>query len=63
MLHVGINDFLYPWLDLLNNSRRVCKNWLVIGYIFNDEFITEIFIEEIAKGGHVPRPSILSWLY
>lgn len=49
------NLYLYPWLDFIKqfkNDLRLCKNWLVIGYSFNDQFITQIFLEEIAKGGH-----------
>ena len=41
--------YLSPWYDLFRafkQSLRKNKNWLVIGYSFNDEYIKNIFIQE-----------------
>lgn len=41
--------YLYPWYNLFRAfklSLNQAKNWLVIGYNFNDEYIRNIFLQE-----------------
>jgi len=47
--------YLYPWFNLFyrfKDDLDRTKTWLAIGYSFNDEFIRNIFIEILDKGGH-----------
>jgi SIR2-like domain len=45
--------YLYPWFDLFKQFKTDLdhtKNWIFIGYSFNDEFITNIILEILRKG-------------
>jgi hypothetical protein len=45
--------YLYPWFDLFKQFKTDLdhmKNWIFIGYSFNDEFITNIILEILKKG-------------
>jgi hypothetical protein len=47
--------YLYPWFDLFKRFKEDLddtKNWVAIGYNFNDEFIRNIVHEIMEKGGH-----------
>jgi hypothetical protein len=45
--------YLYPWFDLFKQFKADLdhtKNWIFIGYSFNDEFVTNIILEILKKG-------------
>lgn len=47
------NLYLYPWFDLFRQFKSDLdhtKNWIFIGYSFNDEFITNMILEILKKG-------------
>jgi len=42
--------YLYPWYALFQDFKSglmKCEKWYVIGYAFNDEFIRNVFIEQL----------------
>lgn len=46
--------YLYPWFDLFKQFKANLdhtKCWIFIGYGFNDEFITNMILETLKKGG------------
>ena len=47
------NLYLYPWFDLFRQFKfdlDHTKNWIFIGYSFNDELITNMILEILKKG-------------
>jgi SIR2-like domain len=47
--------YLHPWLEMIRGFKAdllAIRNWVVIGYSFNDLFIREIFEESLNKGNH-----------
>jgi hypothetical protein len=56
--------YLDPWFDLFRGFKydlSRTRNWISIGYAFNDEFITNIFRETLSRGGHkliIVSPSV-----
>jgi len=51
--------YLFPWNSLFQDFKRglmVCNKWYVVGYAFNDEFIRNVFIEELKLK---PNPTLV----
>ena len=47
--------YLYPWFELFKGFKHdlsKTKNWISIGYSFNDEFIRNIFHEALDDNMH-----------
>jgi hypothetical protein len=47
--------YLNPWFDLFRGFKydlSRTRNWISIGYAFNDEFILNIFQETLSRDGH-----------
>jgi hypothetical protein len=47
--------YLDPWFDIFQGFKEDLsgtRNWLVVGYSFNDLFIREIFLECLERGNH-----------
>ena len=47
--------YLEPWVSLLvlfRNALDKSKNWIVMGYSFNDEYLRGVFEEKLKSGDH-----------
>jgi hypothetical protein len=47
--------YIYPWFELFKGFKHdlsKTKNWISIGYSFNDEFIRNIFHEALNEALH-----------
>lgn len=47
--------YLYPWFGLFAGFKKELqetRDWIVIGYSFNDEFILSMFKEILSAGNH-----------
>ena len=54
--------YTYPWYDIFRQFKQdlsKTKNWIIIGYSFNDEFIRNIFLEVFRQEGQNPRMLII----
>jgi hypothetical protein len=54
--------YKYPWYDIFKQFKidlSKTRNWVVIGYSFNDEFIRNIFLEVLNQTGQKSRMLIV----